>query len=151
MNKKRWLFSGFFALGMISLLACKTLKQGVRGEVVRKAGNQMPSPDLPKSAPAGFSTTIYFFEPTHLSAIQELPNTNGLYAKIPKKLLAKAKSDQNGKFKIKLPPGQYSVFIGKGDLYYANISNMAGYINLIEVKPKTFLSLSLTADWDAVY
>jgi hypothetical protein len=122
----------------------------VTGEVLRIRGNQMPSPDLPDPVYPGFKTKIYFFQP--VSATAAIPvNQGGMYRRINGQRSATAESDDQGRFRLRLKPGKYSVLIGNDSLFYANIRDGAGYLNPVEIPASRKFSLRLRADWDATY
>ena len=97
--------------------------QGLTGRVEYWEGNFMPV--VPEQSPDGIITyverEICVFEKTSLDDV-ELAGEGNLcfYNKINTKLITKARSDENGNFKIGLPPGMYSVFVKENGTYYAN-------------------------------
>lgn len=139
-----------FVLLGVALLSCGSPKVLVTGKVQRVIGNQMPSPDLANEEPAGFSTMVYFFEPT-LMNMASPTGEQGLFMMTDKKLVAKVLADKNGVFKLKLKPGKYSVLLGKDGQYYANISDIEGLINPVEINQGIKKNMVLRADWGAIY
>lgn len=139
-----------FVLLIAFLFSCSSAKVLVAGKVQRIMGNQMPSPDLAKEEPGGFSTTVYFFEPTLVN--MGLPTEEqGVFMMTDKKLVAKVLAEKDGSFKLKLKPGKYSVLLGKDGQYYSNISDLEGLINPIEINKSSKKPLVLKADWGAIY
>lgn len=139
-----------FVLLSAALFSCSSAKVLVAGKVQRIMGNQMPSPDLAKEEPVGFSTTVYFFEPTLVN--MGLPTgEQGVFMMTDKKLVAKVLAEKDGIFKLKLKPGKYSVLLGKDGQYYSNISDLEGLINPIEINKSSKKPLVLKADWGAIY
>lgn len=139
-----------FVLLSAALFSCSSAKVLVAGKVQRIMGNQMPSPDLAKEEPGGFSTTVYFFEPTLVN--MGLPTgEQGVFMMTDKKLVAKVLAEKDGSFKLKLKPGKYSVLLGKDGQYYSNISDLEGLINPIEINKSSKKPLVLKADWGAIY
>lgn len=139
-----------FVLLSAALFSCSSAKMLVAGKVQRIMGNQMPSPDLVNEEPGGFSTTVYFFEPTLVN--MGLPTgEQGVFMMTDKKLVAKVLAEKDGSFKLKLKPGKYSVLLGKDGQYYSNISDLEGLINPIEINKSSKKPLVLKADWGAIY
>ncbi len=139
-----------FVLLSAALFSCSSAKVLVAGKVQRIMGNQMPSPDLANEEPGGFSTTVYFFEPTLVN--MGLPTgEQGVFMMTDKKLVAKVLAEKDGSFKLKLKPGKYSVLLGKDGQYYSNISDLEGLINPIEINKSSKKPLVLKADWGAIY
>jgi len=139
-----------FVLLSAALFSCSSAKVLVAGKVQRIMGNQMPSPDLANEEPGGFSTTVYFFEPTLVN--MGLPTgEQGVFMMTDKKLVAKVLAEKDGSFKLKLKPGKYSVLLGKEGQYYSNISDLEGMINPVEINKSSKKPLVLKADWGAIY
>jgi hypothetical protein len=139
-----------FVLLSAFLFSCSSSKVLVGGKVQRIMGNQMPSPDLANEEPGGFSTTVYFFEPTLVN--MGMPTgEQGVFIMTDKKLVAKVLAEKDGSFKLKLKPGKYSVLLGKDGQYYSNISDLEGLINPIEINKSSKKPLVLKADWGAIY
>jgi hypothetical protein len=126
--------------------ACR--QQGIKGHVYIVKGNQMPSPDAPRSKPAGTKTTLYVYELTNAGQTQQ---AGSFYKSIATKLVKEIQTDENGYFKEKLKPGMYSLFVKKGDLFYSNISDDKNNIHPIEVKKGKWTEEEFKADYDAVY
>lgn len=110
----------------------------------------MPSPDLPKPEYPGFRTTIFFFEPA-LQSNAKTAGMGGVFYDVGTRLAAKAETDAQGNFSLRLKPGRYSVLIGKDTLFYANIIDGQGYLNPVEVRKGEPNRIGLRADWDAKY
>jgi hypothetical protein len=123
-------------------------QQGIEGHVYRVKGNQMPSPDLPRSKPAGMKTTLYIYELTNASQVSQ---EGAFYKSISTKLVKEIPTDDSGYFKVPLNPGWYSLFVKKGDLFYANIFDDKNNIHPVEVKKGEWKEENFKADYDAVY
>ncbi|MEJ8842433.1 hypothetical protein WG954_08560 [Lacibacter sp. H375] len=139
----------FIVLSSFSLSSTACFrKQGVKGHVLRIRGNQMPSPDLPVSQGIAFKTTLYVYELTNRSQVTE---RNGFYTMVSTKLVKQLETNEDGSFKLKLKPGKYSLFIKKGDLFYANLFDSDNNIFPVEVKKGEWTEVDFKADYDAVY
>lgn len=122
--------------------------QGIKGKVVWIGGNQMPGPGRQTSRGAGIKREILIYKPTTMdNAIR----TGSLYSEIKTELVAKTSSKEDGSFRIKLPPGEYSVFIKEKEGYFANLFDGEGRINIIEVKRGEFSEVTIRVDYQAAY
>lgn len=124
-------------------------RQGIKGEVFWLGGNQMPAPQQQSAdAEQGVVREILFYEPTHLQDVDQV--SDGLFTKIKTKLIATTKSAPDGSFTIKLPPGEYSVFVKERDGLFANLVDRANTLNPVTVKPKHYAWLTITVDYETV-
>ena len=64
--------------------------------------------------------------------------------------VASVKADKNGKYRLRLKPGKYSVFIKEKGKLYANRFDDGG-INPIEVKKGRFSKMDIVIDYEAAY
>ena len=137
-------------MSLLQLAGCSQKTVGVSGVVWRVTGNQMPSPDMPMPSYGGFATQVYFFSPTAQRDARRA-GTGGFYANIPSMLVARASTDAQGRFRVRLAPGRYSVFIGRDSLFYANILDGDGILNPVVIGREAKRNIELKADWDARY
>ena len=128
---------------------CFRKKQGIKGTVLRVRGDQMPSPDITPSAPQPIQTTLYIFERTNLQQVDR-QNSSTFYTAIHTKFIKEIRTDTKGRFKIRLDPGEYSVFTKKGDLYYANTFDQNNTIAPVKVVAARFTEIIIKIDYDAV-
>ncbi len=124
-------------------------KQGLEGHIYYVSGNRMPSPDVKLPPPKGIATTLYIFELTNSRQVQSV-NNSPFYSHIYTKLIKTIKSDKNGHFKVKLPAGDYSLFVKKDSLYYANLL-MEDNINPVKVERGKFTEVKMLIDYAALY
>lgn len=124
-------------------------QQGIKGQVFWLGGNQMPSPQ-PETAPTlGIQRDILVYKLTNL---REVDQTRApFYSGIKTELVATVRSRPDGSFKIKLEPGDYSVFIKESEGLFANSLNAAGEINKITVSGRKYTWITITVDYDAVF
>ena len=129
-----------------------TLRQGIEGTVYRIGGNHMPDPHHPAGPPAAVRSTIYVFELTNISQVRR-QGTSPYYTAIGTRFVKKADTDDKGHFQIGLPPGSYSLFTRKGDLYYASRMDEKNNIAPVEVLPGkvTPVECRVESDHKAVY
>jgi hypothetical protein len=150
---KKILVSGLGVLTIILLssYACFFCKrQGIQGHIYRIKGNQMPSPDIKPAPPPPLQTTLYIYELTPRSQVQPTGHAS-FYSAIRTKLVKTVQSDKKGFFKVRLQPGQYSLFIKKDNLFYANLSDEKDNIAPVTVTAGNFTTIDVRADYDAVY
>ncbi|MFZ6010262.1 MAG: carboxypeptidase regulatory-like domain-containing protein [Bacteroidota bacterium] len=140
-------FVGFVVLMAIAFGA-HAQKQGIKGKVFWLAGDQMPGPERAKAPQQGIIREILIYEAVTL---QQTTQQNGFFSDIKTRLVAKTKSSQDGSFRVKLPPGQYSVFTQEPKGLFANLFDGQGRINTVTVKPKEFAWITITVDYAAAY
>ena len=131
-----------------TFIFCK--RQGISGNVYLVRGNQMPSPDIKPAPPSGLQTIVYIYELTNVNQVQQAADPS-FYSAINTKLVKAVRTNKKGHFKARLDPGQYSLFIKKDDLYYANLYDEKNNIAPVTVEKKKFTEVDIKADYDAVY
>ena len=126
--------------------------QGIEGTARRPAGNHMPSPRYHPGPPAGVKATICVFALANDNLVTKAGAT-GLYRSVQTRLIRQADTDDSGRFHIELPPGTYSVFTKKGDLFYATRRDEKNNIAPVEVLPgkMTRVECSVQSDHAPVY
>ena len=92
-------------------------RQGVKGQLFLVTGNQMPGPDKVHIPRKGTVREIYVYE---LTNIAEADKEEGFYKKVHTKFVKSMFSKTDGTFKIKLPPGNYSLFV-KENIGYGKV------------------------------
>jgi hypothetical protein len=125
-------------------------RSGIKGHVYLVKGNQMPSPDRPPSAPAGLETELYVHALTSLDQVTR-DGVTAFYTQVNTPLITTVKTDASGAFSLKLAPGMYSLFVKKGDKYYANLFDDKNHIYPVEVVSGKMTEVEFKADYDAVY
>ncbi len=135
-------------------LAQKTKKvanQGIGGVVLRKSGNLMPSPEVALTASKGspIEREIYVYQLTNES--QTDATKMPFFSKITTKLIAKVKTGRDGKFKIKLPVGYYSLFTKEKDGLYANQFDDSMNIFMVRVSRRQWTNIDFLIDYQATY
>jgi hypothetical protein len=126
--------------------------QGIEGIVYPVSGNRMPSPDRKPGPPRVIKSTVYVFELTSSSQVTR-QGQSSYYPVVNTKLVKQADTDDTGYFKIKLPPGFYSIFTRKGDLFYASRRDEKNNIAPVEVVAGKFtrVDCKIEGDRKAVY
>lgn len=108
----------------------------------------MPDPEKKASPQEGVQREILVYEATRLS---DAVLQNGFFNQVKTRLVLQAMSQPDGSFKIKLPPGQYSVFVKEPEGLFANLFDSNNLINPVSVKPKEFTWLTIAIDYKAAY
>ena len=76
---------------------------------------------------------------------------NGFFKDIQTPLVTKVLSKPDGSFKLRLPPGKYSVFVKEEDGLFANLFDKNNAINPVTVKEKQYSWLPINVDYKAAY
>ncbi|HEY5823452.1 MAG TPA: carboxypeptidase regulatory-like domain-containing protein [Cyclobacteriaceae bacterium] len=138
-----------FALCLLFLTsAAQKLKQGIQGQVYWISGNQMPGPGTKMSPQLGVQREVHIYELTYLKDCQQ---DGTFFNAISTRLITTALSLPDGTFKIKLPPGTYSVFVKEPKGLFANLFDQKSAINPIIVKEKQYAWLTIAIDYEAAY
>ena len=125
------------------------IKQGIQGQILWEAGNQMPSPDAPPRQPRGVERTVYIYELTNSS---QTTSTDGVFhTNIKTKLITQVKTDANGKFAVNLKPGRYSLFTKEEQGLYANLFDGEMNIFPVEVKEGEVTTVEFLVNYNAFY
>lgn len=125
------------------------MDQGIKGKVVLRQGNHMPSPDASQqSSGRGVKRELYIHELTNMAQVQGEPP---FYSQIQTKLVAKVVSDENGCFEVKLKPGTYSLFSQEADGFFANLFDGQNNIFPVEVTENKVTTVEFIIDYNATY
>lgn len=127
--------------------------QGIKGKVTWLEGNQMPTvSDKPIETGAHKGEpvirTIQIFPLVNLA---DAKMENGLFDTLEAKPITETTSNEKGEFKIKLPPGEYSVFTVEEDGLFANTFDQNGDIQPIIVKKKKWSKLDIVINYKAFF
>jgi hypothetical protein len=141
----------FLVLLIILITACSPtqLRQGIKGQVFWVAGNQMPGPGAMKRSNHGIQRELYVYELTTLE--QATLSSDGFFSNIQTKLVTKISTKADGTFKLRLPTGEYSLFVKEDKGMFANHFDQNNAINPIIIKQKRFAWLPITVDYQAAY
>jgi hypothetical protein len=124
-------------------------KQGIKGKVIWESGNQMPGPDQVDAEPIGIKREVYIYEAT---AVQQTTQHDGIFfSDITSKFIRKVTSKKNGKFCVKLPPGEYSLFVKEPQGLFANSFDGQNRIQVIRVQPGEFVTPTFLVNYTAAY
>ncbi|WOK05038.1 carboxypeptidase regulatory-like domain-containing protein [Imperialibacter roseus] len=149
---KSLLIIGFLlaAVGCKSSLSTTSEKQGVTGAVYWMEGDFMPRiGEKPGGSRQPIVREILFYAPINAS---DLAGDHGpLYESLPGEPIAQTGSGENGRFRISLPVGTYSVFTKEPDGFFANRFDSNGIINPVEVKAGAFSEIVIEINYKAVF
>lgn len=139
-----------YCFAIIVLTNChvsqKSAPQGITGIVLEIIGNQMPP--VTENTGTAVQRTVRLYAPTKISEANGRPP---LFSEIHTTLIAEAKSNKKGQFKVQLPPGKYSIFVMTEELFYANSFDSNNFINLITVKPNEWTAIQLVINNSASF
>ncbi len=141
----------FVTLGFLA--ACATVSesynQGIEGKTVWLEGDRMPGPDQELPDPSEVSREVVI---TPLVKMDELPAlSDGLYPDLPVNPVATVESDENGVFRVGLPPGRYSVFTKEDNGYFASSFDSEGNVNPVEVPENDYSEITIEINYKAVF
>jgi hypothetical protein len=127
---------------------------GIKGYVYSVSGNQMPSPSRKPSSHhgTGVRSVICIFRLTNTGQVVR-QGQSPYYIAVNTVLVKQADTDDKGFFSVLLPPGRYSVFTKKGNLFYASRMDEKNNIAPVEVLPgkMTELECRVESDHKPVY
>jgi len=141
----------------VLLLGCSTIKkqskvqfaQGIQGQVFEQKGNQMPQKGKPFSKGVGYATQLYVFEPTSMQSASQI--SGNLFSMPSTQLIGTFTTDSLGRFKCKLKPGRYSIFVGYQNGYYAASFNQRNELGIVQVSAGTITPIEVIITANASY
>jgi hypothetical protein len=132
------------------LTSANNLKQGIRGTVKEETGNRMPGPGRELPPPQAVQTTVYVYEPTNLSQVDQA-GTSPLYNAIRSRLVDSVMTDKEGNFEVSLKPGNYSVFVQTRGKYFANSFDAKNNIAPVTVEAGKVSEVNIVINDRATY
>ena len=133
---------------VLSSFTVLSQKQGLHGQVFWVSGNQMPGPESILSPNQGAVREVLVYE---LTSFKDVTQVGPFFRDIKTKMVASIQSKPDGTFKLKLPPGAYSVFTKEKNGLYANLFDEKSNINPVVVKTGEYVWKVITIDYDAAY
>ena len=126
--------------------------QGICGTVLVKQGNQMPSPDAPKTKASGSPAQREVLIYPLLNMSEITAGENGFINSVgDKKPVLSVKSGKDGKFCARLPVGQYSVVVREPKGLYANLFDSKNNIFPVNVQKNRRSTISVEITHEAVF
>ena len=138
----------FLFLLLLGSFAGLSQKQGLHGQVFWVSGNQMPGPEVILSPNQGAIREILIYE---LTSFKDVTQVGPFFRDIKTRMVASIISKADGTFKVKLPPGAYSVFTKEKNGLYANLFDEKTNINPVIVKCCEYAWKTITIDYEAAY
>jgi hypothetical protein len=142
--KKLFLILAFFGIVQFT----KGPKEGIQGQVFWVSGNQMPGPGKAIAPQQGVTREVVVYK---AATLQDVEQKDLFFTTVKTDLVTKTVSKSDGSFKIKLPPGKYSVFTQEPNGLFANIIDQNGCVSCVEVRPKKYSWVAITVDYEAAY
>lgn len=140
---------------LLLLIACKTGQQpssagqGIEGQLWWLEGDFMPrigGRPTGKRTPAQRSVVAY-----EAISLQAMKHPGPLFPSVPARKVAETESGPDGKFRLSLPPGIYSVFTREAEGLFANSFDGNGIVNPVSVKEGEFTNITLEINYAATY
>jgi hypothetical protein len=125
------------------------LAQGISGHVLLENNTAMPLKGSAKQKGRPIATMVYIYE---VANVHQLIGQEGNYAKgIEARLIKQVRSDNAGKFKIRLAPGKYSIVLGYQEgIYIPYFSGNTG-VAFVEVLRHQFQEIDLSIIASSIY
>lgn len=125
-------------------------RAGIKGHIYTVSGNQMPGPGESARSPKPATTTLYIYELTNINEVTR-EGSSPFYNSISTRLIKEVTSDEKGYFRTKLPPGWYSLFVKKDQLFFSSQFDDKNNIHPVEVKKGRMTEIDFRINYDAVY
>jgi len=125
------------------------LPQGIKGHVLIENNTAMPLKGSPKQKGSPIATMVYIYEAVN---VHQLIGQEGNYAKgIKARLIKQVRSNNTGKFKIRLAPGKYSIVLGYQEgVYIPYFSGNTG-VAFVEVLKHQYQEIDLSIIASSIY
>jgi hypothetical protein len=125
------------------------LTQGISGHVLLENNTAMPFKGSNKQKGRPISTMVYVYE---VANVNQLVGQEGNYAKgIEARLIKQVRSDNTGKFKLRLAPGKYSIVLGYQEGIYIPYFSGNTSVAFIEVLRHQFQEIDLSIIASSIY
>jgi hypothetical protein len=140
-----YLIATVISLISVSLYA----QQGIKGSVIWVSGNQMPGPDKPTSQPKQIAREVHIYPAISMNQVTAIDGV--FFTEIKTPLIKKVKSKKDGSFCVKLPPGEYSLFVKEPKGLFANSFDGQGRIQCVTVKQGEYSNITIQVNYEAAY
>ena len=140
--RKNAILKGFLFCLVPMLMGFCILPQGIKGHVLLVNNTSMPFKGMGEQKGLPMSTLVYIYEAANTN---QLIGQTGNYAKgLNAKIIKQVRSDNAGKFKLRLAPGKYSIVLAYQDgIYIPYFSGNTG-VAFVEVLKHQFQEIDLT-------
>jgi len=131
------------------LLGFCILPQGIKGHVLLEKNASMPLKGEKGQKGSPISTMVFIYE---AASINQLIGQEGNYAKgIEARLIKQVVSKNDGKFKLKLAPGKYTIVLGYQEgIYIPYFSGNSG-VAIVEVLKHQWQEIDLSIIASSIY
>ncbi len=148
MRKYAIQFCLLFCLAPMLMGFCM-LPQGIKGHVLKENNTAMPLKGSAKQKGSPIATMVYIYEAVN---VHQLIGQEGNYAKgIKARLIKQVRSNNTGKFKIRLAPGKYSIVLGYQEgVYIPYFSGNTG-VAFVEVLKHQYQEIDLSIIASSIY
>ena len=140
---------GFFLLLIAGQAQPGCERQGIEGMIVFESGNQMPGPGVQREPAKGVKRELLIYP--LLTASELEGEGNGFYAEPAEPPLKTVSSGEDGRFRVYLPAGEYSLLVREKDKLYANLQDGEGHVFPVEVAPGEMLEVEFKINYAAHY
>ena len=124
------------------LMGFRILPQGIKGHVLLEKNATMPLKGKTKQKGLPISTMVYVYEAANLN---QLIAQEGNYAKgIQAKMIQQVRSDNAGKFKLRLAPGKYTIVLAYQEGIYIPFFSGNSGLAFVEVSKHRWQEIDLT-------
>jgi hypothetical protein len=125
------------------------LPQGIKGHVLLENNTAMPLKGSAKQKGSPIATMVYIYEAANAN---QLIGQEGNFAKgIEARLIKQVRSNNDGKFKLRLAPGKYTIVLGYQEgIYIPYFSGNTG-LAFIEVLKHQFQEIDLSIIASSIY
>jgi hypothetical protein len=125
------------------------LPQGIKGHVLLDNNTAMPLKGSTKQRGRPIATMVFIYEAANMN---QLIGQEGNYAKgIEARLIKQVRSNNDGKFKLRLAPGTYTIVLGYQEgIYIPYFSGNTG-LAFIEVLKHQFQEIDLSIIASSIY
>ena len=125
------------------------LPQGIKGHVLLDNNTSMPLKGSAKQKGRPIATMVYIYEAANMN---QLIGQEGNYAKgIEARLIKQVRSNNDGKFKLRLAPGKYTIVLGYQEgIYIPYFSGNTG-VAFVEVLRHQFQEIDLSIIASSIY
>ena len=148
MRKYAIQFCLLFCLAPMLMGFCM-LPQGIKGQVLIENNTAMPLKGSAKQKGSPIATMVYIYEAANVHQLigQEGNNAKGIKAR----LIKQVRSNNTGKFKIRLAPGKYSIVLGYQEgVYIPYFSGNTG-VAFVEVLKHQYQEIDLSIIASSIY
>lgn len=122
---------------------------GIRGTVVFLEGDFMPGPGPKSGKERPVCRKIFIHQAARFDQVKA-DGEGGFFSRINTPLVAQTQSGKDGKFKVAVAPGTYTMVVEEEGRFYANGSD-GTYVKPVVVKPGKFTEVRFNIDYKSTW